>query len=85
MATTRSRRAKIKPEEEAVRFSAMSKDKDGFEVKYINSFKGELPKYLDLKHRHVLILIITVKSCSESLSVFPSFFVRSWSVQPLPL
>ncbi|XP_028275106.1 serine/threonine-protein kinase PAK 1 isoform X25 [Parambassis ranga] len=40
MATTRSRRAKVKPGEEAAHFAFLCKDKDGFEVKYINSFKG---------------------------------------------
>ncbi|KAG8002337.1 hypothetical protein GBF38_018361, partial [Nibea albiflora] len=40
MASTRSRRAKVKPREEAAHFSFLGKDKDGFEVKYINSFKG---------------------------------------------
>lgn len=66
----------MKPGEEAAHFAFLCKDKDGFEVKYINSFKGELPKYLRLKHRLVLILNITVKSSSDSV------FVRSWSVQP---
>lgn len=75
----------MKPGEEAAHFSFLCKDKDGFEVKYINSFKGELPKYSCLKHRLVLILIITVKSSPDSLSVFYSGFVRSWSVQPPPL
>ncbi|XP_053499892.1 N-lysine methyltransferase KMT5A-A-like isoform X2 [Ictalurus furcatus] len=40
MATTRSRRAKLSPKDEAAYFSSMFKDKDGFDVKYINSVKG---------------------------------------------
>ncbi|KAI3365063.1 hypothetical protein L3Q82_010179 [Scortum barcoo] len=40
MAATRPRRARIKPKEEAAYFSSLCKDKNGFEVKYINSFKG---------------------------------------------
>uniref|UniRef100_A0AAZ1WYI0 SET domain-containing protein n=2 Tax=Oreochromis aureus TaxID=47969 RepID=A0AAZ1WYI0_OREAU len=33
-------RAKIKPKDEAVKFSSLGQDKDGFEVKFINSVKG---------------------------------------------
>ncbi|KAJ4927346.1 hypothetical protein JOQ06_015079 [Pogonophryne albipinna] len=40
MASARPRRAKIKPREEAAHFSSLCKDKDGFDVKFINSFKG---------------------------------------------
>ena len=39
----RPQRVKIKPKEEAIYFSSLGKDKDGFNMKYINSFKGELP------------------------------------------
>ncbi|XP_073716136.1 uncharacterized protein [Misgurnus anguillicaudatus] len=39
-ATTRSQRAKLKPNDEAAYYISMSKDKDGFEIKFINSFKG---------------------------------------------
>ncbi|KAK5892950.1 hypothetical protein CesoFtcFv8_013291 [Champsocephalus esox] len=40
MASARPRRAKVKPGEEAAHFSSLCKDKDGFDVKFINSFKG---------------------------------------------
>ncbi|XP_033996371.1 N-lysine methyltransferase KMT5A-A-like [Trematomus bernacchii] len=40
MASARPRRAKIKPREEAAHFTSLCKDKDGFDVKFINSFKG---------------------------------------------
>ncbi|XP_039538947.1 uncharacterized protein LOC120486844 isoform X6 [Pimephales promelas] len=40
MAASRSRRTKLKPKEEAAYFSSILKDKDGFEIKYINAFKG---------------------------------------------
>lgn len=53
MAATRPRRAKLKPKEEAAYFSSLSKNKDGFDVKYINAFKGELQ--LCLEHRPILI------------------------------
>ncbi|KAF3856684.1 hypothetical protein F7725_017407 [Dissostichus mawsoni] len=42
MASARPRRAKIKPREEAAHFSSLCKDKDGFDVKFINSFKETL-------------------------------------------
>lgn len=44
MSVMRPKRAKLKPKEEAAYFSSMKKDKDGFNVIYINSFKGELPR-----------------------------------------
>ncbi|XP_035763991.1 LOW QUALITY PROTEIN: N-lysine methyltransferase KMT5A-like [Neolamprologus brichardi] len=34
-------RAKIKPKDEAVKFASLGQDKDGFEVKFINSVKGQ--------------------------------------------
>ncbi|KAI7790856.1 N-lysine methyltransferase KMT5A-A-like [Triplophysa rosa] len=40
MAGIRPRRAKKKPEQEAVYYASMCKDKGGFVSKYINSFKG---------------------------------------------
>ncbi|XP_034549759.1 N-lysine methyltransferase KMT5A-A-like [Notolabrus celidotus] len=40
MATSRSQRAKVKPKDEAAYFSSQCKDKDGFDIKYIDSFKG---------------------------------------------
>ncbi|XP_054862388.1 uncharacterized protein LOC118469710 [Amphiprion ocellaris] len=36
----RPQRAKIKPKEEAKYFASLGKDKDGFEVQFINSYKG---------------------------------------------
>ena len=39
----RPQRVKIKPKEEAAYFSSLGKDEDEFNIKYINSFKGELP------------------------------------------
>ncbi|XP_054653990.1 uncharacterized protein LOC129193635 isoform X2 [Dunckerocampus dactyliophorus] len=36
----RPQRVKIKPKEEAAYFSSLGKDKDGFDVQFINSFKG---------------------------------------------
>ncbi|KAL4009077.1 hypothetical protein ACER0C_002929 [Sarotherodon galilaeus] len=33
-------RAKIKPKDEAVKYASLGQDKDGFEVKFINSVKG---------------------------------------------
>jgi len=43
MAATRPQRAKRNPKQDAIYFSSLGKDKDGFDVKYIDSFKGELP------------------------------------------
>ncbi|KAF4082026.1 hypothetical protein AMELA_G00146890 [Ameiurus melas] len=40
MAATRTRRTKLSPKDEAAYFSSMIKDKDGFDIKYINSVKG---------------------------------------------
>lgn len=39
-------RAKSKPKDEAVKFASLGQDKDGFEVKCINSVKGEVLGYL---------------------------------------
>lgn len=70
-AAKRPKRAKIKPEEEAVYFSSLWKDKDGFDVKYINSFKGEFPKYMltCLQHRHILIIFLNFITFPDSSSV----------------
>ncbi|MED6259299.1 hypothetical protein ATANTOWER_020404 [Ataeniobius toweri] len=38
--TMRPKREKLKPKDEAAYFVSSSKDKDGFDVQYINSFKG---------------------------------------------
>ncbi|XP_070411621.1 uncharacterized protein [Nothobranchius furzeri] len=40
MMAKRPKRVKMKPKDEAVQFLALGKDKDGFDVKFINSFKG---------------------------------------------
>ncbi|XP_077362129.1 N-lysine methyltransferase KMT5A-like [Festucalex cinctus] len=40
MSVMRPQRAKVKPKEEAAYFSSLGKDKDGFTIKYIDSFKG---------------------------------------------
>ncbi|XP_042289756.1 N-lysine methyltransferase KMT5A-A-like isoform X3 [Thunnus maccoyii] len=40
MSAMRPQRVKIKPKEEAAYFSSLGKDEDGFNIKYINSFKG---------------------------------------------
>ncbi|KAJ0006435.1 hypothetical protein NQD34_013708 [Periophthalmus magnuspinnatus] len=40
MASTRSRRPKRNPIQEATYFSSLGKDKNDFDIKYINSFKG---------------------------------------------
>ncbi|XP_049342007.1 histone-lysine N-methyltransferase SETD5 isoform X7 [Astyanax mexicanus] len=40
MAAMNLRRKKVKPKEEAAYFTSVCKDKDGFDVKYINSEKG---------------------------------------------
>ncbi|XP_067467137.1 N-lysine methyltransferase KMT5A-A-like [Thunnus thynnus] len=40
MSAIRPQRVKIKPKEEAAYFSSLGKDEDGFNIKYINSFKG---------------------------------------------
>lgn len=45
MHTMRPQRLKIKPKDEAAHFVSLSQDKDGFEVKYINSLKGKLTSY----------------------------------------
>ncbi|XP_077422404.1 uncharacterized protein LOC144052330 isoform X4 [Vanacampus margaritifer] len=40
MSVMRRQRAKVKPKEEAAYFSSLGKEKHGFTIKYINSFKG---------------------------------------------
>ncbi|XP_077418490.1 N-lysine methyltransferase KMT5A-A-like isoform X1 [Vanacampus margaritifer] len=40
MSVMRPQRAKVKPKEEVAYFSSLGKDRDGFTMKYINSFKG---------------------------------------------
>lgn len=87
MAAARPQRAKIKPKEEASYFSSLCKDKNGFEVKYINSYKGELPKFvlcicLGIFTTGLFLIIVLIKSLFLTL---PLFFVRSRSVQLLPL
>lgn len=37
----RPKRGKVKPKDEAVQFVTWGKDKNGFDVKLINSFKGQ--------------------------------------------
>lgn len=44
MVTARSQRLKLKPKDEAVYYALTSKDKTGFEIKYINLFKGKKKK-----------------------------------------
>nr|XP_057918262.1 uncharacterized protein LOC131109854 isoform X2 [Doryrhamphus excisus]XP_057918263.1 uncharacterized protein LOC131109854 isoform X2 [Doryrhamphus excisus] len=36
----RPQRVKVKPKEEAAYFASLGKDKDGFDIRFINSFKG---------------------------------------------
>lgn len=56
-------RAKIKPKDEAVKFSSLGQDKDGFEVKFINSVKGEVLGYLLRIFGAVISLTIVVDPC----------------------
>lgn len=42
LSTMKLREQKLKPKDEAASYTSMCKDKDGFEVEYINADKGEL-------------------------------------------
>lgn len=41
MSTTRPQRAKRNPNQDAIYYSSLGKDKDGFDIKYIDSVKGD--------------------------------------------
>lgn len=56
-------RAKSKPKDEAVKFASLGQDKDGFEVKCINSVKGEVLGYLLRIFGTVISLTIAVDQC----------------------
>lgn len=46
MAAQRPQRARRNPRQDALYYCSLGEDKEGFDIRYIDSFKGEPLKYL---------------------------------------
>lgn len=76
MATARSQRVKLKPNDEAVYYASTSKDKTGFEIKYINSFKGKKKSHLRQGSPRIVFFMTNQKNSLLGRGVFSSCHYR---------